>query len=66
MLSFIELCICVCVCAGFQHICLRCESNMPLTLPSLFVHIDVKDYIPAAFAGKLSVHHISIAAVHLN
>lgn len=36
---------------GFQHICLRSESNMPLTLPSLFVHIEVKDYIPAAFAG---------------
>ncbi|XP_016377857.1 1-phosphatidylinositol 4,5-bisphosphate phosphodiesterase beta-2-like [Sinocyclocheilus rhinocerous] len=35
---------------GFQHICLRSESNMPLTLPSLFVHIEVKDYIPAAFA----------------
>uniref|UniRef100_A0A8C1LHZ9 Phosphoinositide phospholipase C n=1 Tax=Cyprinus carpio TaxID=7962 RepID=A0A8C1LHZ9_CYPCA len=36
---------------GFQHICLRSESNMPLTLPSVFVHIEVKDYIPAAFAG---------------
>ncbi|XP_073683601.1 1-phosphatidylinositol 4,5-bisphosphate phosphodiesterase beta-2-like [Garra rufa] len=35
---------------GFQHICLRSESNMPLTLPSIFVHIEVKDYIPAAFA----------------
>ncbi|XP_067310997.1 1-phosphatidylinositol 4,5-bisphosphate phosphodiesterase beta-2 [Pseudorasbora parva] len=35
---------------GFQHICLRTESNMPLTLPSVFVHIEVKDYIPAAFA----------------
>uniref|UniRef100_A0A671M8F9 1-phosphatidylinositol 4,5-bisphosphate phosphodiesterase n=1 Tax=Sinocyclocheilus anshuiensis TaxID=1608454 RepID=A0A671M8F9_9TELE len=35
---------------GFQHICLRNEGNMPLTLPSLFVHIEVKDYIPAAFA----------------
>uniref|UniRef100_A0A8C1BVV9 Phosphoinositide phospholipase C n=1 Tax=Cyprinus carpio carpio TaxID=630221 RepID=A0A8C1BVV9_CYPCA len=35
---------------GFQHICLRSESNMPLTLPSVFVHIEVKDYIPAAFA----------------
>ncbi|XP_051578768.1 1-phosphatidylinositol 4,5-bisphosphate phosphodiesterase beta-2-like [Myxocyprinus asiaticus] len=35
---------------GFQHICLRSESNMPLMLPSLFVHFEVKDYIPAAFA----------------
>lgn len=37
--------------AGFHHICLRSESNMPLTLPAVFVYIEVKDYIPAAFAG---------------
>ncbi|XP_069580378.1 1-phosphatidylinositol 4,5-bisphosphate phosphodiesterase beta-2 [Brachyistius frenatus] len=36
--------------SGFHHICLRNESNMPLTLPALFVYIEVKDYIPAAFA----------------
>ncbi|KAJ8399144.1 hypothetical protein AAFF_G00415230 [Aldrovandia affinis] len=36
--------------SGFHHICLRTESNMPLTLPALFVYIDIKDYIPAAFA----------------
>nr|XP_023658058.1 1-phosphatidylinositol 4,5-bisphosphate phosphodiesterase beta-2 isoform X2 [Paramormyrops kingsleyae] len=36
--------------SGYQHICLRSESNVPLTLPSLFVYIEVKDYIPAAFA----------------
>ncbi|KAL0969194.1 hypothetical protein UPYG_G00223710 [Umbra pygmaea] len=36
--------------SGFQHICLRNESNMPLSLPALFVYIEVKDYIPAAFA----------------
>lgn len=35
---------------GFQHIGLRSESNMPLMLPSLFVHIEMKDYVPAAFA----------------
>ncbi|XP_061105892.1 1-phosphatidylinositol 4,5-bisphosphate phosphodiesterase beta-2 isoform X2 [Conger conger] len=35
---------------GFHHICLCTESNMPLTLPALFVYIDIKDYIPAAFA----------------
>ncbi|XP_052009464.1 1-phosphatidylinositol 4,5-bisphosphate phosphodiesterase beta-2-like [Xyrauchen texanus] len=35
---------------GFQHICLRSESNMQLMLPSVFVHIEVKDYIPAAFS----------------
>uniref|UniRef100_A0A669BIE8 Phosphoinositide phospholipase C n=1 Tax=Oreochromis niloticus TaxID=8128 RepID=A0A669BIE8_ORENI len=38
--------------SGFHHICLRSESNMPLTLPALFVYIEVKDYIPAAFAEK--------------
>ncbi|XP_037550981.1 1-phosphatidylinositol 4,5-bisphosphate phosphodiesterase beta-2 [Nematolebias whitei] len=36
--------------SGFHHICLHSESNMPLTLPALFVYIEVKDYIPAAFA----------------
>ncbi|XP_067470774.1 1-phosphatidylinositol 4,5-bisphosphate phosphodiesterase beta-2 [Thunnus thynnus] len=36
--------------SGFHHICLRSESNMLLTLPALFVYIEVKDYIPAAFA----------------
>uniref|UniRef100_A0AAX7TQT6 Phosphoinositide phospholipase C n=1 Tax=Astatotilapia calliptera TaxID=8154 RepID=A0AAX7TQT6_ASTCA len=40
--------------SGFHHICLRSESNMPLTLPALFVYIEVKDYIPAAFAGAYS------------
>uniref|UniRef100_A0AAQ4P7M5 Phosphoinositide phospholipase C n=1 Tax=Gasterosteus aculeatus aculeatus TaxID=481459 RepID=A0AAQ4P7M5_GASAC len=38
--------------SGFHHICLRSESNMPLTLPALFVYIEVKDYIPAAFAAS--------------
>uniref|UniRef100_A0A8C9SM25 Phosphoinositide phospholipase C n=1 Tax=Scleropages formosus TaxID=113540 RepID=A0A8C9SM25_SCLFO len=37
--------------SGFHHICLRSESNMPLPLPALFAYIEVKDYIPAAFAG---------------
>ncbi|CAL8272202.1 unnamed protein product [Merluccius merluccius] len=36
--------------SGFQHIGLRSESNMALTLPALFVYIEIKDYIPAAFA----------------
>uniref|UniRef100_A0AAQ6IMF4 Phosphoinositide phospholipase C n=1 Tax=Anabas testudineus TaxID=64144 RepID=A0AAQ6IMF4_ANATE len=40
--------------SGFHHICLRSESNMPLTLPALFVYIEVKDYIPAAFAEEAS------------
>ncbi|XP_069064693.1 1-phosphatidylinositol 4,5-bisphosphate phosphodiesterase beta-2 [Pleurodeles waltl] len=36
--------------SGFHHICLRSESNMPLTLPSLFVDVEVKDYIPDTWA----------------
>ena len=37
---------------GYKHIPLRNEANMPLLLPTLFVHIIVKDYVPDAFAGK--------------
>lgn len=36
--------------SGYHHMCLRSESNMPLTLPSLFVYVEVKDYIPDAWA----------------
>ncbi|NXT84026.1 PLCB2 phosphodiesterase, partial [Zapornia atra] len=35
---------------GYHHICLRSESNMPLTMPSLFVYLEVKDYVPDAWA----------------
>lgn len=31
---------------GYRHISLRNESGQPLTLPTIFVHITVKDYIP--------------------
>ncbi|KAM4664967.1 1-phosphatidylinositol 4,5-bisphosphate phosphodiesterase beta-2 [Discoglossus pictus] len=36
--------------SGYHHICLRSESNMPLTMPSLFVYVEVKDYIPDTWA----------------
>ncbi|XP_072284973.1 1-phosphatidylinositol 4,5-bisphosphate phosphodiesterase beta-2 isoform X2 [Pyxicephalus adspersus] len=36
--------------SGYHHMCLRSESNMPLTMPSLFVYVEVKDYIPDAWA----------------
>ncbi|NXP49783.1 PLCB2 phosphodiesterase, partial [Heliornis fulica] len=36
--------------SGYHHICLRSESNMPLTMPSLFVYLEVKDYVPDAWA----------------
>lgn len=38
--------------SGYHHICLRSESNMPLTMPSLFVYLEVKDYVPDAWAGS--------------
>lgn len=31
---------------GYRHIPLRNEFNLPLLLPTLFVHIGVKDYVP--------------------
>ena len=31
---------------GYRHIPLRNEFNIPLMLPTLFVHIGVKDYVP--------------------
>nr|XP_027200086.1 1-phosphatidylinositol 4,5-bisphosphate phosphodiesterase classes I and II-like [Dermatophagoides pteronyssinus] len=35
---------------GYRHISLRSESMQPLSLPTLFVHITVKDYIPEGFS----------------
>lgn len=31
---------------GYRHLPLRNESNQPLTLPTLFLKIDVNDYVP--------------------
>ena len=31
---------------GYRHISLRNESGQPLSMPTLFVHITVKDYVP--------------------
>ncbi|NXX98979.1 PLCB2 phosphodiesterase, partial [Centropus bengalensis] len=36
--------------SGYHHVCLRSESGMPLTMPSLFVYLEVKDYVPDAWA----------------
>ncbi|XP_040268094.1 1-phosphatidylinositol 4,5-bisphosphate phosphodiesterase beta-2 [Bufo bufo] len=36
--------------SGYHHMCLRSESNMPLTMPSLFVYVEVKDYVPDTWA----------------
>lgn len=39
------------VCAGYHYISLRNEKNQALTLPALFVYVEVKDYVPDTFAG---------------
>lgn len=36
---------------GYRYISLRNEKNQPLILPAVFVHIEVKDYVPDTFAG---------------
>ncbi|NXO12353.1 PLCB2 phosphodiesterase, partial [Oriolus oriolus] len=36
--------------SGYHHVCLRSESNMPLTMPALFVFLEIKDYVPDAWA----------------
>lgn len=38
--------------AGYHYISLRNEKNQALTLPTLFVYLEVKDYVPDTFAGK--------------
>ncbi|XP_043554255.1 1-phosphatidylinositol 4,5-bisphosphate phosphodiesterase beta-2-like isoform X1 [Chiloscyllium plagiosum] len=35
---------------GYRHINLRSETNQPLTMPALFVHIEVKDFVPDTWA----------------
>uniref|UniRef100_A0A914C2G2 Phosphoinositide phospholipase C n=1 Tax=Acrobeloides nanus TaxID=290746 RepID=A0A914C2G2_9BILA len=37
--------------AGYRHIGLRTETNMPTTLPTLFVHIVIKTYVPDELSG---------------
>lgn len=37
---------------GYHHLCLHSESNMPLTMPALFVFLEMKDYVPDTWAGK--------------
>ncbi|XP_074145363.1 1-phosphatidylinositol 4,5-bisphosphate phosphodiesterase beta-2 isoform X2 [Sminthopsis crassicaudata] len=36
--------------SGYHHLCLRNESNMPLTMPALFVFLEMKDYVPDTWA----------------
>uniref|UniRef100_A0AC35TWL2 Phosphoinositide phospholipase C n=1 Tax=Rhabditophanes sp. KR3021 TaxID=114890 RepID=A0AC35TWL2_9BILA len=41
--------------AGYRHISLRTESNMPTTLPTLFVHIMIKTYVPDEHSGLVDI-----------
>ncbi|XP_024088255.2 1-phosphatidylinositol 4,5-bisphosphate phosphodiesterase beta-2 isoform X1 [Pongo abelii] len=36
--------------SGYHHLCLHSESNMPLTMPALFIFLEMKDYVPGAWA----------------
>lgn len=38
--------------SGYHHLCLHSESNMPLTMPALFVFLEMKDYVPDTWAGR--------------
>lgn len=38
---------------GYRHIPLRNECNQPILMPTLFVHLVVKDYVPDALAGMI-------------
>lgn len=44
---------------GYHYISLRNEKNQSLTLPALFVYVEVKDYVPDTFAGKSQTEFIS-------
>ncbi|KAM6181860.1 1-phosphatidylinositol 4,5-bisphosphate phosphodiesterase beta-2 isoform 2-T2 [Erethizon dorsatum] len=36
--------------SGYHHLCLHSESNMALTMPALFVFLEMKDYVPDTWA----------------
>ncbi|XP_075386861.1 1-phosphatidylinositol 4,5-bisphosphate phosphodiesterase beta-2 isoform X2 [Tenrec ecaudatus] len=36
--------------SGYHHLCLHSESNMPLTMPALFILLEMKDYVPDTWA----------------
>ena len=37
---------------GYRHIHLRNEINQPMPLATLFVHLEVRDYVPDDFSGE--------------
>ncbi|MBN3315502.1 PLCB1 phosphodiesterase, partial [Atractosteus spatula] len=50
---------------GYHYIGLRNEKNQPLTLPALFVYIEVKDYVPDTFADVIEALSNPIRYVNL-
>nr|XP_021323210.1 1-phosphatidylinositol 4,5-bisphosphate phosphodiesterase beta-1 [Danio rerio] len=50
---------------GYRYIGLRNEKNQGLTLPALFVYIEVKDYVPDTFADVIEALSNPIRYVNL-
>ncbi|KAL6102199.1 plcb1 [Pungitius sinensis] len=50
---------------GYRYISLRNEKNQPLILPAVFVHIEVKDYVPDTFADVIEALSNPIRYVNL-
>ncbi|XP_069464387.1 1-phosphatidylinositol 4,5-bisphosphate phosphodiesterase beta-1 isoform X3 [Ambystoma mexicanum] len=50
---------------GYHYIGMRNEKNLPLTLPALFVYIEVKDYVPDTFADVIEALSNPIRYVNL-
>ena len=38
--------------AGYRHVSLRTEGNIPLSLTTVFCRFIVKTYVPEGFGGK--------------
>uniref|UniRef100_A0A4W6DUU8 1-phosphatidylinositol 4,5-bisphosphate phosphodiesterase n=1 Tax=Lates calcarifer TaxID=8187 RepID=A0A4W6DUU8_LATCA len=50
---------------GYRYIGLRNEKNQSLTLPALFVYVEVKDYVPDTFADVIEALSNPIRYVNL-
>ncbi|KAG2467475.1 PLCB1 phosphodiesterase, partial [Polypterus senegalus] len=50
---------------GYHYISLRNEKNQSLTLPAIFVYIEVKDYVPDTFADVIEALSNPIRYVNL-
>uniref|UniRef100_A0A8C9VIA2 Phosphoinositide phospholipase C n=1 Tax=Scleropages formosus TaxID=113540 RepID=A0A8C9VIA2_SCLFO len=50
---------------GYRYIGLRNEKNQALTLPALFVYVEVKDYVPDTFADVIEALSNPIRYVNL-